>query len=88
MADPSFQLRGDPPGLLVLVLEDLLGLSTLSAPPCWVFLGFFSCPGPSVVNSGARTSHARTKSDAADQAALAACQESDLARAVAQMCSG
>ncbi|XP_073687155.1 junctophilin-1a [Garra rufa] len=30
-----------------------------------------------------RTSHARTKSEAADQAALAACQESDLARAVA-----
>ncbi len=31
-----------------------------------------------------RTSHARTKSEAADQAALAACQESDLARAVAR----
>uniref|UniRef100_A0A672L097 Junctophilin n=1 Tax=Sinocyclocheilus grahami TaxID=75366 RepID=A0A672L097_SINGR len=30
-----------------------------------------------------RTTHARTKSEAADQAALAACQESDLARAVA-----
>ncbi|CAM4721934.1 unnamed protein product [Leuciscus chuanchicus] len=30
-----------------------------------------------------RTSHARTKSEAADQAALAGCQESDLARAVA-----
>ncbi|XP_048030011.1 junctophilin-1a [Megalobrama amblycephala] len=30
-----------------------------------------------------RTAHARTKSEAADQAALAACQESDLARAVA-----
>ncbi|XP_026056820.1 junctophilin-1a [Carassius auratus] len=31
-----------------------------------------------------RTSHARTKSEAADQAALASCQESDLARAVAR----
>lgn len=31
-----------------------------------------------------RTSHARTKSESADQAALAACQESDLARAVAR----
>ncbi|XP_016348817.1 junctophilin-1-like [Sinocyclocheilus anshuiensis] len=31
-----------------------------------------------------RTSHARTKSEAADQASLAACQESDLARAVAR----
>ncbi|XP_051539040.1 junctophilin-1-like isoform X2 [Myxocyprinus asiaticus] len=30
-----------------------------------------------------RTSHARTKSEAADQAALAACQESDIARTVA-----
>lgn len=31
-----------------------------------------------------RTSHARTKSESADQAALAACQDSDLARAVAR----
>nr|XP_055037780.1 junctophilin-1a [Misgurnus anguillicaudatus] len=31
-----------------------------------------------------RTTHARTKSESADQAALAACQESDLARAVAR----
>ncbi|XP_051971342.1 junctophilin-1a isoform X1 [Xyrauchen texanus] len=31
-----------------------------------------------------RTAHARTKSEAADQAALASCQESDIARAVAR----
>ena len=31
-----------------------------------------------------RTAHARTKSEAADQAALSACQDSDIARAVAR----